>query len=121
MWVRHGKGPFAGSRTERTSFPCQGARVSLASARHRNQPPEALDGAALMNDSLVKEFPLEPIRDDDHLRQALSVVEGLLKRDLDRAAEAYLDVLSGLIEAYEDAAFSIPDASEADVLRELMR
>ena len=49
------------------------------------------------------------------------MVEGLLKRDLDEGADSYLRVLTGLIEAYESKAFPIADASEADVLRELMR
>ena len=62
-----------------------------------------------------------PIRDDAHLNQALAVVEELLKRDLDEGADRICSVLTGLIEAYESKAFPIPDASEADVLRELMR
>jgi HTH-type transcriptional regulator/antitoxin HigA len=70
---------------------------------------------------LVRKFPLEPIRDDAHLSQALAVAEELLKRDLDEGADSYLNVLTGLIEAYESKAFPIPDASEGDVLRELMR
>lgn len=71
--------------------------------------------------TLVEEFPLVPIRDDAHLGLALALVEQLLKRDLDDGAESYMDVLTGLIEAYESKTFPIPDASEADVLRELMR
>src|SRR3982751_1614330 len=70
---------------------------------------------------LVRKFPLEPIRDDAHLNQALAVVEALLRRDLDEGAGSYVDVLTGLVEEYESKAFPIPDASEADVLRELMR
>ena len=69
----------------------------------------------------MRKFPLEPIRDDAHLSEALAVVEELLRRDLDHGADSYLNVLTGLVEAYESEAFSIPDASEADVLRELMR
>ena len=70
---------------------------------------------------LVRKFPLEPIRNDAHLNQALAVVEELLRRDLDDGADSYLNVLTGLVEAYESKAFPIPDATEADVLRELMR
>ena len=70
---------------------------------------------------LVKKFPLVPIRDDAHLAKALAIIEGLVKRDLDEGSGAYLDVLSGLVEAYEDRMSTIPDASEAEVLRELMR
>ncbi len=71
--------------------------------------------------SLVRKFPLVPIRDDAHLAKALTMVEGLLKRDLDEGSESYLNVLSVLVEDYEDGIGSTPDASEADVLSELMR
>ena len=40
--------------------------------------------------------------------------------DLDEGQQAYLDVLTDLVETYEDEHVEIPDASEADVLRELM-
>jgi HTH-type transcriptional regulator/antitoxin HigA len=70
---------------------------------------------------LVNMFPLVPIRDDAHLSQALAVVEELLTRDLDEGADAYLNVLTSLIESYESRVFPMPDISEADVLRELMR
>lgn len=70
---------------------------------------------------LVKKFPLVSIRDNAHLALALALVEELLKRDLDEGADSYLDVLTGLIEAYESKSSPIPDASEADILRELMR
>lgn len=70
---------------------------------------------------LVKKFPLVSIRDDAHLALALALVEELLKRDLDEGADSYLEVLTGLIGSYESKSSPIPDASEADVLRELMR
>lgn len=88
------------------------------------EPPEAVKARHKSFASyyaLVKKFPLVPIRDDAHLGLAMAMVEELLKRDLDEGAESYLDVLTGLIETYESKAFPIPDASEADVLRELMR
>jgi HTH-type transcriptional regulator/antitoxin HigA len=49
------------------------------------------------------------------------MVENLLKRDLDEGSESYLSVITDLIETYEIKVLSIPDAPEADVLRELMR
>jgi HTH-type transcriptional regulator/antitoxin HigA len=69
---------------------------------------------------LVKAFPLEPIRNDTHLRAALKVIDGLLQQDLDRGGQAYLDVLTDLVEAYEQEHVKFPDAPPADVLRELM-
>ena len=70
---------------------------------------------------LVKRFPLVHIRDDAHLRRASETINRLLQEDRDEGAEEYLDVLTDLVEAYERQHVLIPDASEADVLRELMR
>jgi HTH-type transcriptional regulator/antitoxin HigA len=86
--------------------------------------PASKPAKARVSDSyfeLVRQFALIHIRDDDHLAEALDVLDGLLARDLDAGAQEYLDVLTDLIEAYEDEHVAIPDASEADVLRELMR
>src|SRR5438128_1575048 len=70
---------------------------------------------------LVKKFPLAHIRDDRHLDAAQVVIDQLLQRDLDRGSQDYLDVLTDLVEIYEDQHHAIPDASESDVLGELMR
>jgi HTH-type transcriptional regulator/antitoxin HigA len=70
---------------------------------------------------LVKRFPLIRIRDDDHLDEASEVIDRLIEKELDEGAQAYLDVLTDLVEAYEDEHVSVSDANEADVLRELMR
>jgi HTH-type transcriptional regulator / antitoxin HigA len=70
--------------------------------------------------TLVKRFPLAPIRDDAHLDAAQEVIDRLLEQDLDRGGQAYLDVLTRLVEAYEDEHQPVPDAAEADVLRELL-
>jgi HTH-type transcriptional regulator / antitoxin HigA len=69
---------------------------------------------------LVRDFPLVHIRDRDHLAQARATIDRLLRRDLDEGEAAYLDVLTDLVDAYEEQHVTIPDASEADVLRELM-
>jgi HTH-type transcriptional regulator/antitoxin HigA len=70
---------------------------------------------------MVRQFPLIHIRDDDHLNSAQAVIDRLLEEDLDEGAQEYLDALTDLVETYEDEHDPIPDASEADVLRELMR
>ena len=70
---------------------------------------------------LVRRFPLTHIRDDAHLAEAQKMIDRLLGEDLDDGGQAYLDVLTDLVEAYEEGHVPIPDASEADVLRELMR
>jgi HTH-type transcriptional regulator/antitoxin HigA len=69
---------------------------------------------------LVKRFPLTHIRDDDHLRDAQEMIDRLLRQDRDEGEEEYLDALTDLVETCEDEHHPIPDASGADVLRELM-
>src|SRR4051812_42993135 len=70
--------------------------------------------------ALVREFPLTRIKNDAHLRVAQEMIERLLKQAQDEGAEEYLDALTDLVEVYEEEHVEIPDASEADVLRELM-
>ena len=70
---------------------------------------------------LVKQFRLVPIKDDNHLKLAHEMMDRLLQEDLDPSGEDYLNVLADLIESYEDRHYPISDASEVDVLRELMR
>ncbi len=71
--------------------------------------------------ALVIQFPLVPIRDDGHLAKASAVLDQLLQQDLDGGQRDYLEVLTDLVEKYEEEHVRIPDASELDVLRELMR
>jgi HTH-type transcriptional regulator/antitoxin HigA len=61
------------------------------------------------------------IRDDAHLAEAQETIDRLLEENPDEGIQEYLEVLSDLVEAYEEEHYPIPDASEADVLRELMR
>jgi len=68
---------------------------------------------------LVRRFPLVRIANDAALDAALATVDDLLTLALDAGAEAYLDALSALIHAYESEHHPIPDATPAEVLREL--
>jgi len=70
---------------------------------------------------LVKRFPLIHIRDENHLDEALDVLNELLRQDRDDGTQEYLEVLTDLVAAYEDQYVPIPDVTEVDVLRELMR
>ena len=81
------------------------------------------NGRALSNAyfQLVRQFPLMHIRDDAHLGLAQERIDQLLQQELDAGAQDYLDALTDLVETYEDQHHSIPDASEAEVLRELTR
>ena len=56
-----------------------------------------------------------------HLNEAQAMIDRLLAEDLDEGGQKYLDVLTDIVEAFEAQHEDIPDASEADVLRELMR
>jgi antitoxin component HigA of HigAB toxin-antitoxin module len=69
---------------------------------------------------LIKELPLTHIRDDAHLAAAIRMVDRLLETKLDSGMQQYLDVLTDLVEDYEDDNVAIPEVSESTVLRELM-
>ena len=70
---------------------------------------------------LIKGFPLRPLRSDEDLDAATQVANRLATRDaLDDDEQDYLDVLSGLIEAYEDDHYPIPAVSGVDLLRFLI-
>ncbi len=71
--------------------------------------------------ALIRKFPLTHICDDEQLEAALAMIDRLLERDLDKGGEAYLDALTDLVEVYEEKNVPIQDATEAEVLRELMR
>jgi HTH-type transcriptional regulator/antitoxin HigA len=69
---------------------------------------------------LVKEFPLESIRDDEHFDAAEAMIDRLLRLHLDEGGEIYLNTLSDLVGIFDDEHHPIGDATEAGVLRELM-
>ena len=70
---------------------------------------------------LVLTFPLASIKSDEHLTEAQKIMDRLLaKGELDDGEEMYLDALSDLVAAYEDAHHVIEPASDADMLRHLM-
>jgi HTH-type transcriptional regulator/antitoxin HigA len=70
---------------------------------------------------LVREFPLTHLRSEAELDAAQAVIDRLLQEALDEGGQEYLDALTDLVETFEEQHVPIPDASEADVLRELMR
>jgi HTH-type transcriptional regulator/antitoxin HigA len=71
--------------------------------------------------ALVQQFPLTHIRSGEHLDEALEVIDQLLRLELDRGSQEYLDALSDLVEAYENEHHPMPAVCEADLLRELVR
>ena len=68
----------------------------------------------------VKQFPLTHIKNERHCAVAQAMIDRLLEANLDNGAQEYLDVLTDLVERYEDEHEPVPDASESDVLQELM-
>jgi HTH-type transcriptional regulator/antitoxin HigA len=70
---------------------------------------------------LIRQFPLCPIRNDDHLDEAIGIVNGLLDRgQLAPDEDDYLDVLGDLIRKYETEHHPMPPVSDADMLRFLI-
>ena len=52
--------------------------------------------------SLIRRFPLKPIRDDEQHAQAVEIIGELLGRKLDDGTSDYLDTLILLVNKYED-------------------
>jgi HTH-type transcriptional regulator/antitoxin HigA len=73
---------------------------------------------------LVRQFPLRPIRTKRDYTAATKVMETLAVRgedDLNRDELDYLDVLTDLVEAYDDARYPKPDdGTPLDRLKALM-
>lgn len=88
-------------------------------------PKTRLDSRGRTVDSyleLVLAFPLASVKSDRQLAQAQRFMDRLLaKGELDGGEEMYLDALSDLVAAYEDAHHPIEPASDAEMLRHLMQ
>ena len=69
---------------------------------------------------LIGRFPLRPIRSDRALRLASKLVDELLDRKLTKDEDAYLDVLSTLIEQYESERHPIDPVSDREMLAHLI-
>jgi HTH-type transcriptional regulator/antitoxin HigA len=71
--------------------------------------------------ALVRAFPLLSIRDDEHLDDAMAMIDHLIdKPDRTEAEEAYLDTLTDLVETYDNAHVDIPPVTGVEALRYLM-
>ncbi|MBX9771848.1 MAG: hypothetical protein K2X29_10780 [Candidatus Obscuribacterales bacterium] len=73
---------------------------------------------------LIKLFPLAPIKNTKHLKEAYAVVDGLLQRrragNLTQQEEDYFDVISTIVISYEDVHYPIKRLSPLETLRDLM-
>jgi HTH-type transcriptional regulator/antitoxin HigA len=71
--------------------------------------------------ALIREFPLRPLGSDKDLDQAIAMIDRLLARsELSRDEDDYLDVLSDLVEKFEDQRYPIQPVSGLDALRHLV-
>jgi len=72
--------------------------------------------------TLIKSFPLRPIRSDSELAKARAALHDLLDAAaLTNAEEDYLDVLGNLIETYEQESHPILDLPPNVMLSEAMK
>lgn len=71
---------------------------------------------------LVRQFPLRPIRSEAEYDQAARVLDSLVLRNLSPGEADYLEVLTLLVEAYDDERDpqGRPESSPAEVLRALV-
>jgi HTH-type transcriptional regulator / antitoxin HigA len=70
---------------------------------------------------LVCQVPLRPIRSEADLDSAIAMIDALLDQDKRSGDdEDYLDVLSDLVEKYEDEHDPMPTVASADMLRFLI-
>jgi HTH-type transcriptional regulator/antitoxin HigA len=70
---------------------------------------------------LIHEFPLRPLRTDSDLDAAVVVIDSLIDQDdLSAPEQDYLDVLSDLVEVYEDQTIPIKPVDDANMLRLLI-
>lgn len=73
--------------------------------------------------TLVRQFPLRPLRNDDEHARAVEIVGELIGRDLDAGRGDYLDTLVLLVNKYEDEHHTPRGAglSPREALRAIMR
>src|SRR4051812_7520750 len=70
---------------------------------------------------LIHVFPLRPIRNDRELDKAVEVIDSLIdKEKLDAGESDYLDVLSDLVERYEDETIELAGSDDSAMLAHLI-
>jgi len=90
------------------------ARGKTAEVRHPRQTSDRYF-------ALIRKLPLRPISSDAELDRAIAMIDRLLARGaLAADEEDYLDVLSDLVEKFEDQRYPIEPVSGIDALRHLV-
>lgn len=70
---------------------------------------------------LIRRFPLRPLTTEAELESAISIIDELLdKPALSAPEQDYLEVLSGLVEAYESDHIVMKRVSDSEMLRFLL-
>ena len=69
---------------------------------------------------LVKFLPLTSIKNQEHLAYATNVVDELISMNRDKGQDEYLDALTDLIEAFEDANVEIEGSTPQEMLAHLI-
>ncbi len=70
---------------------------------------------------LIRKFPLRPIRSEEELDLAISMLDELVdKPKLTKAEDDYLDVLSDLVEQYETVHHPISPLPDSEILQFLI-
>jgi HTH-type transcriptional regulator / antitoxin HigA len=70
--------------------------------------------------ALIENFPLMPIGSKAELRAAQTMIDGLLRKALHSDEQAYLDVLTQLVEVYENEHEPIEASTPSELLAFLM-
>ena len=70
---------------------------------------------------LVRQFPLRPLRTEADLDAAIAIIDLLIDQEsLSVPEQDYLDVLSDLVEAYENEVVPMTPVSDSEMLRFLI-
>lgn len=72
--------------------------------------------------ALIDRHPLRPIRTEADYDRAAAMLNTLVLRDLTPGEDDYLDVLTGLVEAYDDVHYPVPaeDRTPLERVKSLM-
>ena len=70
--------------------------------------------------ALVKRHPLMSIRSEPELDAAQTVIDALLRRELDDGGQAYLDALSDLVIVYEQEHHAVPPLPPDALLAQML-
>lgn len=94
----------------------------MSQEQRRNMTPVRYEAIPKTYDQLLAMHPLRPIHNDTELEHATEMIDLLAGHDLNVDQADYLDVLSTLVEAYENVHNPLDDPafSGLDVLRVLL-